>query len=99
VSKYVLSATARLDVLEIWNRIAEANIDAADRVKGEFQRAMEQLAEQPGMGHRRSDVRNPHYRFWTVYSYIIAYRYETAPLQVVRVVHGARDIKRLFRNR
>jgi plasmid stabilization system protein ParE len=99
VSRYVLSAQARLDLLQIWNRIAEQNIDAADTVKEELRRAMNQLVSQPGMGHRRKDVRNPRYRFWTVYSYLIAYHPDTVPLQIVRVVHGARDINRLFKER
>jgi plasmid stabilization system protein ParE len=96
VNEYVLSAAARLDVRQIWIQIAEANIDAADQVIAEFQRAMNQLTEHPGMGHRRPDVKNPRYRFWTVYSYLIAYYPDTSPLQIVRVIHGARDVKRIL---
>jgi plasmid stabilization system protein ParE len=97
VSKYVLTAKARLDLRLIWLRIAEDNIDAADKVKAKLRLAMEQLARMPGMGHRRADVKNPRYRFWSVYSYLIAYYPDTKPLQVVRVVHGAQNIKKLFR--
>jgi antitoxin ParD1/3/4/toxin ParE1/3/4 len=97
VSKYVLTARARLDLRLIWLRIAEDNIDSADKVKAKLQLAMEQLADMPGMGHRRADVKNPRYRFWSVYSYLIVYYPETKPLQVVRVVHGAQNIKKLFR--
>jgi antitoxin ParD1/3/4/toxin ParE1/3/4 len=97
VIAYTLSAEARRDVLLIWNRIAEQNIDAADRVKAELRLAMQQLARMPGMGHRRQDVRNPRYRFWSVYSYVIAYFRDTKPLQIVRVVHGAQNFKKLFK--
>ncbi|HWE95521.1 MAG TPA: type II toxin-antitoxin system RelE/ParE family toxin [Tepidisphaeraceae bacterium] len=97
MSKYVLTARARLDLRLIWLRIAEDNIDSADKVKAKLQLAMEQLADMPGMGHRRADVKNPRYRFWSVYSYLIVYYPETKPLQVVRVVHGAQNIKKLFR--
>jgi toxin ParE1/3/4 len=96
MSAFVLSAQARLDLQLIWNRIAENNIDAADRVMDEFRLAMRQLAQRPGMGHRRSDVKNPRYRFWSVYSYLIAYFPDTKPLEIVRVIHGARDIRALF---
>lgn len=99
MSKYILSARARLDVQLIWNHIAKDNLDAADKVKQEFRRVMEQLAQMPGMGHRRSDVQDPRFRFWAVYSYLIAYYPDTHPLQIVRVVHGSRDVKRLFRKR
>lgn len=97
MSNYTLSARARLDLQLIWNRIAEDNIDAADRVKSKFREAMEQLAQMPGMGHRRLDVKNQRYRFWRVYSYLIVYFPDTKPLQIVRVVHGARDLRRLLK--
>jgi plasmid stabilization system protein ParE len=32
-----------------------------------------------------------------VYSYVIAYRYDDEKLTVVRVVHGARNFRKLFR--
>jgi len=97
VSSYILSAHARLDLQLIWNRIAAENLDAADKVKDELRLAMRALARMPGMGHRRSDVTNSRYRFWTVYSYVIAYFPDTQPLQVVRIIHGARDFRKLLR--
>lgn len=96
---YTLSALAKLDLQRIWNYIAEDNIEAADKVRNEIRDAMRDLAQMPLMGHRRADVKNPRYRFWLVYSYLIAYFPDTDPLQIVRVVHGARDLKRLFKNR
>jgi antitoxin ParD1/3/4/toxin ParE1/3/4 len=98
VSRYVLTRRARLDVQQIWNHIAQDNLNAADKVKDELRLAMRQLADMPGMGHRRSDVRNPRYRFWTVCSYVIAYLPDTTPLQVVRVIHGRQNFRRLFRH-
>ena len=95
-TRYELTACARLDLLRIWNYIAADNIDAADKVKAELRSAMLQLAEMPGLGHERRDVTNPKYRFWKVYSYLIAYIPETKPLRVIRVVHGAQDVGKLF---
>lgn len=51
----------------------------------------------PGKGHTRSDVRNKVYRFWSVYSYVIACRFDDETLTVVRVVHGGRNFRKLFR--
>jgi antitoxin ParD1/3/4/toxin ParE1/3/4 len=96
MSSFVLTARARLDLQLIWNRIADDSIDNADKVKDELRTAMRQLAHMPGMGHRRADVSNPRYRFWAVYSFVIAYLPDTRPLQVVRVVHGAQNFKKLF---
>jgi plasmid stabilization system protein ParE len=41
-------------------------------------------------------VEDKRYRFWVVGSYVIAYRVEETELLVVRVIHGARDFRRLF---
>jgi len=51
------------------------------------------------MGRARAEVQDPRYRFWKVYSYLIAYRPEATTLVVVRVIHGARDLRKLFRRR
>jgi plasmid stabilization system protein ParE len=31
------------------------------------------------------------HRFFLVYSYLIAYRHETKPLQIIRILYAARD--------
>jgi plasmid stabilization system protein ParE len=46
--------------------------------------------------HRRADVSDPQYRFWSVGNYVIAYRIEGDEVIVIRVVHGARDFRKLF---
>lgn len=61
--------------------------------------AIRGLIEMPGKGHTRADVTDKSYRFWSVYSYVIAYRYDDESLTVVRVVHGRRNLRRLFRRK
>jgi toxin ParE1/3/4 len=99
VRPYRLSAHARLDLRQIWNHIAEDNIDAADKLIDELTGAMRLLASMPGVGHTRTDVRNPRYRFWPVRAYLVIYVVGTKPLSIYRVIHGARNIKSLFRGR
>jgi hypothetical protein len=41
------------------------------------------------MGHRRGDLADARHRFWTVYSYVIAYRDQTRPLEITATVQGA----------
>ncbi len=57
---------------------------------------MERLAEMPGKGHLREDLGDEAIRVWVVYSYLIIYRPEPKPLQVVRVVSGYRDVPKLL---
>jgi len=96
VKRYVITPRASADLDEIWNYIARDNLTAADRVEEKLFAAMAKLAEMPGLGHTRRDVTDPRYRFWRVYSYLIAYRLDTDPLQIIRVISGRRDIARLF---
>ena len=60
---------------------------------------MRELAFMPGLGHERADLPNRRYRVWSVYSYLVIYRFGPKTLTVLRIVHGARDLRRLFRRR
>ena len=58
--------------------------------------------QHPRMGHKRQDITPPPVRFWSVArfsNYVIVYRPETAPLQVVAVLHGKRDLKEVLKSR
>ncbi|HEX8914645.1 MAG TPA: type II toxin-antitoxin system RelE/ParE family toxin [Humisphaera sp.] len=81
---------------EIWSHVARDNIPAADKLENDLHAAMRMLERMPGAGHRRADVRDERYRFWSVGPYVIAYRTERRSIVVVRVVHGARDFRKLF---
>lgn len=87
-----LTSAAEADLAEIVDYIAtEASPDRADAVLIEIMRAVERVAEMPRLGHTRRDVTDEDVLFWSVYSYLLVYRPNESPLQVVRVVHGSRD--------
>lgn len=91
-----LSRAADKDLSDIWDYVARDSVQNADRVESELHSAMQLLASFPGMGHQRSDVDDPRYRFWNVYNFVIAYRMRGRTLTVVRVIHGSRDFRKLF---
>jgi plasmid stabilization system protein ParE len=72
--------------------IAEDNPDAAQRLRVEFHESLRTLAHFPGIGHYREELLGRKYRFWNFYSYVIVYVWEARPIQVISVVHGARDL-------
>jgi len=94
--KYRISHRANKDIEEICDYIAQDNIDAANRLDERIHQTIKSLAEFPGMGHVRADVEDHRYLFWSVGNYVIAYRVERKELVVVRVLHGARNFRRLF---
>jgi antitoxin ParD1/3/4/toxin ParE1/3/4 len=58
--------------------------------------AMLKLAQNPGIGHWREELIDKRHRFFLVYSYLIVYRHETTPLQIIRVLHTARDVRSML---
>jgi plasmid stabilization system protein ParE len=96
MKRFRITPRASADIDEIWTYIAQDNPSAADRVEQQLHDAMRLLAEFPGIGHVRADVDDPRYRFWSVFSYVIVYRPDPKPVEVIRVIHGSRDIGSLM---
>jgi antitoxin ParD1/3/4/toxin ParE1/3/4 len=94
--RFVLTSLAREDLDEIYEYVRKDNPDAALRVLDNLRNTMRKLAEMPEMGHLRRDLSDEPFRFWSVYSYLIIYKPESRPLQVVRVLHGARDVRSIL---
>jgi plasmid stabilization system protein ParE len=98
--RYTLSPEAGFDLVNIWRYIAsEASREMADRVESVIREKFVYLAANPGGGHWRRDLTNEPVRFFAVYSYLIVYRPETKPLQIVAILHGHRGLGRLLRDR
>jgi plasmid stabilization system protein ParE len=99
---FQLTPQATEDLDAIWWFIAEDNRNAADRVELEIVATCRRLAKHPLMGTKRQDITPLAVRFWTVTkfpNYVIVYRPETVPLQVVAVLHGKRDLKEVLERR
>lgn len=96
MTDFVLSPLAAQDLHEIWDYIAQDNLDAADRVRDELYDAMARLSEMLTIGHLREELADEKLRVWTVRSYLIIYRPTSKPLQIIRVVSGYRDLAMLF---
>jgi plasmid stabilization system protein ParE len=102
VKPFVLTQLAKTDIFEIWSYIAERNEQAADRVERAIFDACAFVAESPMRGHTRTDLTACSLRFWTLTRYpnfTVIYRPETAPLQIVAVLHGKRNLPRILKKR
>ena len=96
MSGYALSPLAELDLAEIVEFVAADNPDAADRLVADLLDAFERLAEFPRAGHVRLDLAPSEVRFWTVHPYLVIYRADGAPLLVLRLISGYRDLVEVF---
>jgi toxin ParE1/3/4 len=93
---------AVLDIVDIADYIAaDANLAAADRFIAAVEKTCEQLARMPGIGSRwededpeLTDVRfSPVTKFK---KYLIYYRPIEGGIEILRVIHGARNTRRLL---
>ncbi len=94
---YVLTPLAEQDLIDIWDHVATDNISAAHRLLNRLEATIRKLAKTPLIGHFREDLADRRQRFFLVYSYLIVYRPESRPMQVLRVLHAARDIRELLK--
>ncbi|HSI35174.1 MAG: type II toxin-antitoxin system RelE/ParE family toxin [Phycisphaerae bacterium] len=97
--QFIIARRALHDLDEIWDHLSrQAGADVADGMNDRIMSAIGRLSRVPHIGHTRRDVADPRYLFWVVRPYVIAYRREHDRLRVARVVHGARDFRRIFRS-
>ena len=88
---FELHPEAAQDILDIWEFIANENIEAAGRVRVDILEASRALVPFPHTGHRRKDITARPLRFQRVRDYLIAYAPDESPLWVIAVLHGHRS--------
>lgn len=92
MSPFRISFAAERDLDEIWLYIGEFDVDAADRWLDTMKDCFSVLAEQPFAGQSRTDL-DLELRFFASGSYLIFYRPIACGVEIVRVIHGARDYR------
>ena len=86
---------AETDILEIWDYIADDSLAAADRWVDRLDEQFRLLAAQPMMGRARDELA-PGVRSFPFGRYVIFYVPLDGGIDLVRVLHGARDIDAVF---
>jgi toxin ParE1/3/4 len=94
--KAIFTAEAEQDLGEIVDYIAQHNVLAAVSWLQETRAVCDLLAAQPGMGQRMQTSRFGEVRRHVIGNYLIYYQPGEIGIDVVRVVHGAREQGRLI---
>jgi toxin ParE1/3/4 len=89
---------AKQDAAHIWRYIAENNFDAAERWLAEIDKKIKLIAQFPGAGRRRDELSSG-LRSYPVGDYLIFYRQVPRGIQILRIVHGMRNLRRMFRRK
>ncbi|MCE2907515.1 MAG: type II toxin-antitoxin system RelE/ParE family toxin [Betaproteobacteria bacterium] len=86
---------AAADILDIWDHIAEDSLDQADRWVEQLDEKFSILATQPLMGRARGELAAD-LRSFPFGRYVIFYTPVYDGIDVVRVLHSARDVDAAF---
>jgi len=86
---------AAADILDIWDHIAEDSLDRADRWVDKLDEKFGILATQPLMGRAREELAAD-LRSFPFGRYVIFYMPVQDGIDVVRVLHSARDVEAAF---
>jgi toxin ParE1/3/4 len=88
----VRNARAEDDLIAIWQYIARDSETAADRLLDRIEARWQQLAAYPFSGAPRDDVA-PGIRHLVVGDYLTLYRVGGDAIEILRVLHGHRNIE------
>jgi toxin ParE1/3/4 len=88
----VVRPRALADLADIWAYIAEDSVKHADRFTSLINRQFRTLARRPLMGRGRPELAAG-LRSFPVGRYVIFYVPLLTGVEIVRVLHGARDIE------
>ncbi len=95
MSQVLHTELAKLDLLEIWAYIAEDNPNAADKLLDNIDEACALLGANPKLGQARPDIATG-MRYLPLKNYLILYQEQPTGIEVVRVIHGSRDLHALM---
>jgi len=94
-SKISRSPLAKRDLVDIYVAIAIHNQPAAKRIIRRIDHRISLLAEYPELGPKHPDI-TEELRMLVEGNYLILYRVRPGTVEIIRVLHGARDLSSLF---
>ncbi|MBD2501894.1 type II toxin-antitoxin system RelE/ParE family toxin [Anabaena azotica] len=89
------------DLIDLATYIAQDNLDVSDRFLAAAEATFKQLAKTPGIGRicqfvhpSLTEIRQISIKGFN--KYLIFYRITESEVDILRVIHGARDIEAIF---
>jgi len=99
MSTVVVRPRALDDLAEIWAYIADDSPDQAEAFVDLLDSKFQALSRRPGLGRRRPELTpDIDIRSLAVGRYVVFYLPLSRGIEVVRVLHGSRDIESIFEN-
>jgi len=95
MANYRIKPEAERDLIALWRYVAASDAEAADKLLDSLHATSLMLADNPRAGRARDDIAKG-FRYFPSGSYLILHRITNESIEVVRYLHGARDITVLF---
>jgi toxin ParE1/3/4 len=86
---------AKTDLVEIWDYVADDSEAHADAFVEKIDEKFRSLAARPYIGRKRDEL-GEDLRSFPVGRYVIFYRPLPNGVEIIRVLHGARDLDTIF---
>lgn len=97
MTAYVLTETAEDELREILSFVARRDgLGRAEQMLDRFLDAFDLLVASPGIGFQRVQLTGDAIRWWPLFRYLVLYDPTLTPLAVIRILHSARDLERVF---
>jgi toxin ParE1/3/4 len=95
MAEIVRTPLAEADLAAILTHLEQNNPAAADRYAAKFAEKAEALSRFPEIGRLRPEIA-PGVRSTLVKPYVLFYRYHGDTVQILRILHGRRDLRRIM---
>jgi toxin ParE1/3/4 len=95
MSEVIKRPQAKTDLKQIWRYIARDNLSQADSFLRKLDNTMKTLSQNPYLGRNREEIL-PNLRSFAINNYVIFYYPLEEGIEVIRILHGARDIETFF---
>lgn len=96
--RLILSPEADQDLIDIWGHLARgASPGIADEQLRRIDRSAERLLDHPFSAQARDELA-PGIRSLPVHPYMLFFRVTSDAIEIVRVLHGSRDVEAIFRD-
>jgi toxin ParE1/3/4 len=92
----VRTQTAQADLSAALEYLEERSPPAAERLANAIEARCRLLGQFPQMGRARDEIR-PGLRSVAVEKYLIFHQITASAVEVVRILHGSRDVERILR--
>jgi len=95
MARVIITPSAQEDLTDIWEYVAEADAEHADKLLDRFNEKCHLLAAHPALGRARHEL-IVELRSFAVGNYVIFYQPAGDGIEVLRVLHGSRDVPEVF---